>query len=660
MGKVLQFVSHDEQHSLPTTYPGLKTAILGALHVALDYRNEEALEIILERFTLLGYCLDDGDAGMSNISAPGFTDRRVLEALENANWTLAANLIIAQKSKASLYDSYSYPMQCQELKDALKKLDLRLAYHWYGRISQPYKDQFLDAILKLAISLHDSAIAITIIEDMEEYSQRGAMGVAALLEHGQTAIVSSILMRHPAWKSALDSASGPNDFGALEAMFFHGSAVPLITNPEAEHVALTLAQLQLCFRIVAYHAMEKNDYKLCTWLLQVGMEPDEFHLLWNEDYDYRDLSNWSERIQVQKHPVMHCSLPGGIGKAFDHGENPQFTLPSLLAVAAEQSNIRWLKYLVTEGISVVDSMALWRAIKSRATIATLRFLIDAAKARKSSAERSYGIAALRQAIRYRDISRIDVLCGAVNVDEIGSFTEEFLGGESAINPLGEAIIADDSETVQLLLRHRASPNAYVSFDGLMLGHITSHMRRVTPLLAAIDVQSLPLVKILVQHGAELQYTSNMGISRTPLQRAAETGSFEIVEYLVDQGAIIDTNPVYSGGTALQLAAMNGFCGIAAFLLEHEADPHYAPAKGHGRTAFEAAAEWGHVDTMSLLMQWKVDLDAQFGEPPESQYERARRFAEKNGFMASKRFVEHLYGQRTRDESWHAGLALDWM
>ncbi|KAI4682377.1 uncharacterized protein J4E88_005267 [Alternaria novae-zelandiae] len=306
-------------------------------------------------------------------------------------------------------------------------------------------------------------------------------------------------------------------------------------------------------------------------------------------------------------------------------------------------------------------MALLQAIKSRATIATVRFLLDAARAETSSVKRSYGVAALRQAIRNRDIDRVDVLCSVVKVDEIEPFNEEFMEQKPAVSPLGEAIIADDSEIVQVLLKLGASPNAYVSFDGLkMLKHVKSHIQRVTPLLAAIDVQSLPLVKILVEHGAELQYTCNMGITRTPLQRAAETGGFDIVEYIVDQGATIDTAPVYSGGTALQLAAMNGFCGIAAFLLEHGADPNYPPAKGYGRTAFEAAAEWGHVDTMSLLIQWNVNLDAQFGEPPKSQYKRARRFAKRNGFMASKRFVEHLYGQRTRDESWPAGLALDSM
>ncbi|KAI4943008.1 hypothetical protein J4E86_009955 [Alternaria arbusti] len=465
------------------------------------------------------------------------------------------------------------------------------------------KMDFAHEMVELAINHCDFAMASTIFEDDSYWSTEG---LTILLSHG----------------------------------------VPFIYFVEGEHVVLGQDDLQLCFRTVAHYCMATNDYELCQWLLHVGMDPDELYVY------------FLDGLQIRKGPGLHCSLPEGIDtQYFDDG----YTLPSLLAVAAEGNNIDWMKFLAVNGVSVNDSRALLQAIKSRATVTTVHFLLDAAKAGKSSVKRSYGVAALRQAIRYRDINRIDILCSVVDIDEFEPFNEESVKKKPAVSPLGEAIIARDTEIVRVLLNHGASPNAYVSFDGSkMLEHIKSPMERVTPLLAAIDVQCLPLVKILVEHGAELQYTRNMGVTRTPLQRAAETGSFDIVECLVDQGAIIDTVPVYSGGTALQLAAMSGFCGIAAFLLEHGADPNYPPAKGDGRTAFEAAAEWGRVDTMSLLMQWNTNLDAQFGGPPESQYERARRFAEKNGSMASKRFVEHLYGQRTRDKSWPADLALDLM
>ncbi|KAF2273211.1 ankyrin [Westerdykella ornata] len=153
-----------------------------------------------------------------------------------------------------------------------------------------------------------------------------------------------------------------------------------------------------------------------------------------------------------------------------------------------------------------------------------------------------------------------------------------------------------------------------------------------------------MVKLLVERGAEVNYARKWNFRRTPLQRAAENGNFDIVQYLVNQGAIIDTVPVYSGGTAFQLAAMNEYVGIPTFLRERGADPNYLPAEGDGRTAFEAAAEWGRIDTMTFLMKAGVLLDLEVGDPPRSQYERAVHFAEKNGKMASKRFVEHIYAQ----------------
>lgn len=643
---VLQFILYDERNHLPTRDRSLKTAILGALNTALRPHNERAVGMVLEAFSLLGYHLNDGDAYIGNLRTPGLTDRSILEAFDNADWNRAASLIIAQNFVATPAEAcWAWDPQWSELDDAIERNDLSLAFHRFTLMSPEYIDgETGERMVELAITHRDFTKAISVIEYLERNSSgMGTVPLTMLMQHAQITAVSTLLIRHPVWKSVLGAASGLYDVKPLETLLFHGSAVPFVCIQGKTNTILGLGELQFRFRALAYHVMATDDFKLCKWLFQLGMDPDKFY------------TNPENGLSISKIPRLSCCL-----HICELSFDDEYTLPSLLAVAAEKSHIGWMEFLVTEGVSVVDSMALLWAIRSRSTVATLRFLLDAAKTGKSPVERSsYGVAALRQAIWYRDITRIEVLCGGVNADVIEPCNEEFEGEEPAISPLGEAIISKDSKIVRILLKHGANPNAYVSFDGLkMLEHIKSHIQRVTPLLAAIDVQSLPLVEILVEHKAELQYTRNMGITRTPLQRAAETGSFDIVEYLVDQGAIIDTIPVYSGGTALQLAAMNGFCGIAAFLLERGANPNYPPAKGDGRTAFEAAAEWGHIDTMSLLMQWNVNLDRQFGEPPESQYEQARRFAEKNGFMASKRFVEHLYEQRTRDESWPASLALD--
>jgi hypothetical protein len=88
--------------------------------------------------------------------------------------------------------------------------------------------------------------------------------------------------------------------------------------------------------------------------------------------------------------------------------------------------------------------------------------------------------------------------------------------------------------------------------------------------------------------------------------------------------------------------MSGHVGVANLLLDHKANPNYLPAKGQGRTAFEAAAEWSRMDAMSLLIQHSVQLDMKVNNPPKSQYERAVRFAEENRRPASKRYVQSLY------------------
>ena len=60
----------------------------------------------------------------------------------------------------------------------------------------------------------------------------------------------------------------------------------------------------------------------------------------------------------------------------------------------------------------------------------------------------------------------------------------------------------------------------------------------------------------------------MGVKRTPLQEVAEIGCFKVVIYLLHRGADLHAPPAYNrGGTALQLAAIGGYLGIATVFLE---------------------------------------------------------------------------------------------
>ncbi|UPX14649.1 uncharacterized protein EKO05_0005126 [Ascochyta rabiei] len=190
---------------------------------------------------------------------------------------------------------------------------------------------------------------------------------------------------------------------------------------------------------------------------------------------------------------------------------------------------------------------------------------------------------------------------------------------------------------------------------------------MTALLVAIDVGSLSMIQFLVQNGASVNQESNMGSLRAPLQRTAEIGDFQLVKYFLEQRTVVDTAPVYGGGTALQLAAISSYVGIAALLIERGANVDYPPAKGPGRTAFEAAAEWRRPDMMRFLVQHGVQLDLELVEEVEEEietddpgdvslgidvqlhtvriictrYERAIQFARDRGEHASKRIVQRL-------------------
>ncbi len=82
----------------------------------------------------------------------------------------------------------------------------------------------------------------------------------------------------------------------------------------------------------------------------------------------------------------------------------------------------------------------------------------------------------------------------------------------------------------------------------------------SPLMFAAKAGNFELVKLLVEHGAEI----NAGASRgaTPLQFACMKGDFESVKYLIQHGAVV-TNATAS----LSWAAWRGYSNIVVLLVE---------------------------------------------------------------------------------------------
>jgi hypothetical protein len=449
-------------------------------------------------------------------------------------------------------------------------------------------------------------------------------GIVGLLARARTTAISQMVSQEKHWNHAFIRVHRQHDCTLLDDLYYRARVKDFPRKVDG----MSWPDNRLELRMLAYHAIDTNNDMLWRWLFQAGIFTGKFK-------------------QDPRHEIP-------------------YTIPSLLAIAASQSNTHLIRVLLEEGAESKDSDALMWAVAANADNAIIEMLLAAVG--EVQCKKKYGGAALRMAIRRQNYDMLLKLSKVVDVNSLEPFVFESRDGViedlPPLTPMGEAIMCRDLKAATILIEHRATVGGLVAqFDYKKHNNsiLTSDaenwtaprgtvMSRATTLLAAIDTENLLMVKLLVDNGANVNDSFDLGLVRTPLQRAAEIGNFEIVQYLLENGAHANSAPCYSGGTPLQLTAIGGHVGIAELLLEYGADVNYPPAKGHGRTAFEGAAERARVDMMSLLVSRGLDFDlvvkkAKKNHEDHTQYQRAMRFAKENGLPASARFV-----QRLREES----------
>lgn len=638
----------------------LKMLLSKGLRLSLAYEDKYRIEIILSAMTTLG-CRDDSDYASSDP-----TDIAYTQACKECDWASAAHNMIRKEypvldpryapppspswPKATdkslphrLKQLVSYNMNRDNmgLDDRSKELSQKRVQDKYDELTcdisfAGYDDDCSDTgYVRRAFKIWDFRM-IAIFHKFPSYR---FINFLIALENADVSVCSDFLLSLPAWRPLLRPVREHDDIGDLAAMIHQNSQDFFGEEEDLTGDSINENDRQICLRLLSYYAITTNDRVLLRRLLHIGLDMDEFI------FDDRQLL--MKTGNIQGHSPQPTSDDDDCG-----------VIPSLLSVAVGQGDLTWIENLRAEGANMRDSMALLWAVKIGATIEVIHTLLQAAKRPAWPTNDAYGSAALRAALRSRRLDIAAILCEEVNINAIELSTVEWLRHANAVTPLGEAVLSDDLQMARWLLEHGADPNRYVAAFGTLHTSVTttsldtistydeqdSFLPLETPLLAAIRKSSLEMIKILVEFGATIEDARKSGQTRTPLQRAAELGHFDIVKYFIEQEALIDTTPAYSGGTALQLAAMSGHVGIATLLLEKGADPNHLPARGDGRTAFEAAIEWGRVDMVSLLMRSGVDLNLRVGDPLETQYERAQRFAVKNGKFASKREAERLYEQ----------------
>jgi ankyrin repeat protein len=129
-------------------------------------------------------------------------------------------------------------------------------------------------------------------------------------------------------------------------------------------------------------------------------------------------------------------------------------------------------------------------------------------------------------------------------------------------PLLEAVKKNDIEKVKSILETRKTINKFAGKEtehdkdpSIMVNDDINQRGNMgdTPLSTAARFGNLEMVKLLVQHGAEIEDSKGKA-DRTPLMEASAQGHADVVEYLISKGA--DVNAKRSGVAPLLEACRN--------------------------------------------------------------------------------------------------------
>jgi ankyrin repeat protein len=118
-----------------------------------------------------------------------------------------------------------------------------------------------------------------------------------------------------------------------------------------------------------------------------------------------------------------------------------------------------------------------------------------------------------------------------------------------------------------------------------------------------DPEDLRFLRMMLESGAT---TNNTGA----LQEASREGRLPAVKLLVEHGADLEELPMYLGlherldfGTALWMAAANIQAKVVKYLLSKGADPHYRERQG--LAVFEVAQDRDFPETAAVVQQFST-------------------------------------------------------
>jgi len=561
---------------------------LAAMELAADREDSKIFQFLLDRWLQSGKTLGAHVAAMSDFAKAGH--------MAIVSWLLSLGSVRKEESKFG-----------RALVAAIRGRDItlvRITLEMGNKLGVQIRPGQKSWVSQLSTALGE-AIRDNQTETAEVLLQQGAMA-DYISEDDESLLTRAILHERT---------------GCIELLLVGGAHPNCCSGVEPLQAAVWMGQESLVRR-----------------LLKAGADVNAF----GQDPDFHVSASPPLTIAINKAPgLIPILLEAGADINNNSGKEPG---ASALSAAYMKADFDLISHFLQLGASPDDSHALDAAVRSDCRLRGKRFTQHLLKCRDETRppyQQSFGSDALATAIMFQHFELIDELldygvdpntlcCPGVDLREISNTALYYA--------IRKYDATKNLAVVQKLLRAGADPSGIVEKVREDFDEDFEVLMETTALEAVISrvEDAEPLIQLLLDFGANVNQPAIGYVQRTPLQRACESGKYQISQFLLSHGADVNGTPAEDrGATALQFSAIRGDINLACLLLDHGADVNAAGAPIEGRTALEGAAEHGRIDMIQLL----VNAGAQLDGPGKKQYENAKSLATENAHYAARRLLE---------------------
>ncbi|KAL3074640.1 hypothetical protein niasHT_033667 [Heterodera trifolii] len=203
-----------------------------------------------------------------------------------------------------------------------------------------------------------------------------------------------------------------------------------------------------------------------------------------------------------------------------------------------------------------------------------------------------------------NIQQLRVLIDSLDADELNTLLRRAVDPVARVRRTGSALwsafFGRHFDIVDLLLEKGADPNEP------MVGTVNNRRTNMTPLFTAVSRSRLPVCRLLVARGANIDLGTDSAI--TPLMIACNKSEMEIVTFLVENGANLNLQNG-DGETALMTACCRKNVDIVRFLLSHGANVEQLDYSG--QSPLMQAAMSDNLEACRLLVEeWAAEVNQQ--------------------------------------------------